>query len=265
MPRYRLTLEYDGRGLVGWQRQAEGMSVQALIEDAAAHLNAGAPVPSAAAGRTDAGVHAAAMVAQIDLGRDHPPERVRDALNFYTRPHPLAVLDCTIAPPGWHARFSATERAYRYVILNRRPPPALEFCRVWHVPVRLNADAMHQAAQVLVGRHDFTSFRAASCQAKSPEKTLTEIAVTRAGDRIAVFLRARSFLHHQVRNIVGTLAQVGQGRWSTADMAGILAARDRARAGQTAPAEGLTFLWVRYDPPDHTPPDHTPNAPITSP
>jgi tRNA pseudouridine38-40 synthase len=247
MPRYRLTLEYDGRGMVGWQRQPEGTSIQALIEDAAAHLNGGAAVPSAAAGRTDAGVHAEAMVAQIDLDRHHPPGRVRDALNFYTRPHALAVLDCAIAPSGWHARFSAIERAYRYVILNRRPPPALELGRVWHMPMHLDAAAMHQAAQVLVGRHDFTSFRAASCQAKSPEKTMAEIAVTRDGDRIAVFLRARSFLHHQVRNIVGTLALVGQGRCGVADVAAILAAKDRARAGQTAPAEGLAFLWVRYE------------------
>lgn len=247
MPRYRLTLEYDGRGMVGWQRQPEGISIQALIEDAARHLNDGAPVPSAAAGRTDAGVHAQAMVAQIDLDRDRPPDRVRDALNFHTRPHALAVLDCAIAPSGWHARFSAIERAYRYVILNRRPPPALELGRVWHVPVKLDAAAMHEAAQVLVGRHDFTSFRAASCQAKSPEKTISEISVTRDADRIAVFLRARSFLHHQVRNIAGTLAMVGQGRWNAADLGAILAAKDRARAGQTAPAEGLTFLWVRYD------------------
>lgn len=259
MPRYRLTLEYDGRGMVGWQRQPQGISIQGLIEDAARHLNDGAPVPSAAAGRTDAGVHAQAMVAQIDLDRDRPPARVREALNFHTRPHAVSVLHCAIAEPGWHARFSATERAYRYVILNRRPPPALEVARVWHVPVTLDAAVMHQAAQVLVGRHDFSSFRAASCQARSAEKTISEISVTRAGDRVVLLLRARSFLHHQVRNIVGTLALVGQGRRSTADVAAILAARDRARAGQTAPAEGLTFLWVRYDAPDQTP-----NARITS-
>jgi tRNA pseudouridine38-40 synthase len=250
MPRYRLTLEFDGRGMVGWQRQAQGVSVQALIEDAALHLNAGRPVAAAAAGRTDAGVHALAMVAQIDLDKPHPPERVRDALNFYTRPHALAVLDCTAAPENWHARFSATERAYRYVILNRRAPPALELGRVWHVPVKLDVAAMQDAAAVLRGRHDFTSFRAGACQAKSPIKTLDEITVTQQGAHICVYLRARSFLHHQVRNIVGTLAQVGQGRWDAADVAAILAAKDRAQAGQTAPPEGLTFLWVRYDAPD---------------
>jgi tRNA pseudouridine38-40 synthase len=249
MPRYRLLLEYDGAPFVGWQRQAIGLSVQQAIEEAAAHLNDGAPVACAAAGRTDAGVHAAGQVAQIDLARDHAPDRVRDALNFYTRPLPLAVLDCAMAPEGWHARFSATERAYRYVILNRRAPAALALGHVWHIPVPVDAAAMHEAAQLLVGRHDFSAFRAASCQAKSPVKTLTEIRVTREGERIVLFTRARSFLHHQVRNIVGTLVQVGRGKWTDADIAAILAARDRSRAGETAPAEGLTLILVRYDVP----------------
>jgi tRNA pseudouridine38-40 synthase len=255
VPRYRLLLEYDGRGFVGWQRQAQGLSVQQAIEEAAAHLNGGAPVACAAAGRTDAGVHAAGQVAQLDLARAHAPDRVRDALNFYTRPLPLAVLDCAIAPEGWHARFSATERAYEYVILNRRAPAALDLGRVWHVPVALDAAAMHAAAQVLVGRHDFSSFRAAGCQAKSPVKTLSELRVVRDGERIRLFARARSFLHHQVRNIAGTLAQVGRGRWSAADVAAVLAARDRTRAGETAPPEGLTLLWVRYAAADLPPAD----------
>ena len=250
MPRYRLLLEYDGRGFVGWQRQANGFSVQQAIEAAAAHLNNGAAVSCAAAGRTDAGVHAAGQVAQIDLARDYPPGRVRDALNFYTRPLPLAVLDCAIAPDGWHARFSATERAYDYVILNRRAPAALDLGRVWHIPVPLDAKAMHLAAQLLVGRHDFSSFRAAECQAKSALKTLDELRVTREGDRIRLFLRARSFLHHQVRNMAGTLVQVGRGKWTADDVAAILAARDRRQAGETAPPEGLTLLRVRYDAPD---------------
>jgi tRNA pseudouridine38-40 synthase len=249
MPRYRLLLEYDGQGFVGWQRQAEGISVQQAIEDAAAHLNGGEAVACAAAGRTDAGVHAVGQVAQIDLAREHPPHRVRDALNYYTRPLPLAVLDCAVAPEGWHARFSAIERAYRYVILNRRAPAALELGRVWHIPVKLDEAAMHDAAQVLVGPHDFSSFRAAACQAKSPVKTLSELSVTRSGARMEIFARARSFLHHQVRNMVGTLVQVGKGRWSADDVAAILAARDRSRAGETAPAEGLTLLHVRYDGP----------------
>lgn len=258
MPRYRLLLEYDGAPFVGWQRQAEGLSVQQVIENAAARLNGGAPVTCLAAGRTDAGVHASGQVAQIDLDRAITPDRLREALNFHTRPLPLSVLACTLAPEGWHARFSATERAYEYVILNRRAPAALELGRVWHIPVTLEAGAMAEAAAVLVGRHDFTSFRAASCQADSPLRTLSELAVTRAGERIRIFARARSFLHHQVRNLVGTLAQVGRGRWSAVDVAAILEARDRARAGETAPAQGLTFLWVRY------PGDQTPNAAITS-
>jgi tRNA pseudouridine38-40 synthase len=258
MPRYRLLLEYDGAPFVGWQRQAEGLSVQQAIEDAAAHLNAGVAPTCLAAGRTDAGVHAAGQVAQLDLDREFPPDRVRDALNFHTRPLPLAVLDCSIAPDGWHARFSAIERAYEYVILNRRPPAALELGRAWHVPVPLDEAAMHAAAQVLVGRHDFSSFRAASCQADSPLRTLTELSVARDGEHIRIFARARSFLHHQVRNIVGTLHQVGRSRWAAADVAAILAARDRSRAGETAPAHGLTFLWVRYGD------GHTPNASITA-
>lgn len=246
MPRYRLTLEFDGGAFVGWQRQANGLSVQQAIEEAGAHLNGGAVPASAAAGRTDAGVHAEALVAQLDLDRAHAPGRVRDALNFYTRPLPLAVLEAHLAPEGWHARFSAIARGYEYVILNRRPPAALELGRVWHIPAPLDAAAMHRAAQLLVGRHDFTSFRAAECQAKSALKTLDELAVARRGERIVIAARARSFLHHQVRNIVGTLVQVGRGRWGEAEVAAILAARDRARAGETAPPEGLTFKFARY-------------------
>jgi tRNA pseudouridine38-40 synthase len=257
MPRYRLVLEYDGAPFVGWQRQAEGLSVQQAIEDAAANLNDGAPAPAAAAGRTDAGVHARAMTAQLDLYRDHPADRVRDALNFFTRPLPLAVLEASLAPEGWHARFSATGRAYDYVILNRRAPAALDLGRVWHVPVPLDDTAMADAARVLLGRHDFSSFRAASCQAKSPLRTLDALTVTRDGPRIVIHAAARSFLQHQVRNIVGTLHQVGRGRWGAADVAAILAARDRSRAGETAPPEGLTFLHASYAE------DQTPNALIT--
>jgi tRNA pseudouridine38-40 synthase len=257
MPRYRLVLEYDGAPFVGWQRQADGLSVQQAIEDAAANLNDGAPAPAAAAGRTDAGVHARAMTAQLDLIRDHPPDRVRDALNFFTRPLPLAVLEASLAQAGWHARFSAIGRAYEYVILNRRAPAALDMGRVWHVPVALDAAAMADAARVLVGRHDFSSFRAASCQAKSPLRTLDALSVTRDGEAIRIHAAARSFLHHQVRNIVGTLYQVGRGRWDAGDVAAILAAKDRARAGETAPPQGLTFLHALYGE------DQTPNASIT--
>ena len=246
MPRYRLTLEFDGSAFVGWQRQANGLSVQQAIEEAGAHLNGGVLPASAAAGRTDAGVHAAALPAQLDLDRAHAPDRVRDALNFYTRPLPLAVLDASLAPEDWHARFSCTGRGYEYVILNRRAPAALALGRVWHIPVPLDAAAMHAAAQRLVGQHDFSSFRAAECQAKSPLKTLDELLVARDGERIVITARARSFLHHQVRNMVGTLAQVGRGRWGAADVAAILEARDRRQAGETAPAEGLTFKFAKY-------------------
>ncbi len=246
MPRYRLTLEFDGSAFVGWQRQANGLSVQQAIEEAGAHLNGGVLPASAAAGRTDAGVHAAARPAQLDLDRAHAPDRVRDALNFYTRPLPLAVLDASLAPEDWHARFSCTGRGYEYVILNRRAPAALALGRVWHIPVPLDAAAMHAAAQRLVGQHDFSSFRAAECQAKSPLKTLDELLVARDGERIVITARARSFLHHQVRNMVGTLAQVGRGRWGAGDVAAILEARDRRQAGETAPAEGLTFKFAKY-------------------
>ena len=246
MPRYVLRLEYDGAPFVGWQRQAEGLSVQDVIEEAAARLSGGVPVAAAAAGRTDAGVHAAAQVVQLDLAREIDPGTLRDALNFHMRPHPVSVLDAAVAPPGFHARFSATARAYRYRILDRRSPPALDRGRVWHIPRPLDAAAMAAAARVLVGRHDFSSFRAASCQASGPVRTLDRLDVRRIGAEIVIEAEARSFLHHQVRNMVGTLKRVGEGRWTEADVARILAAADRRLAGQTAPAEGLTLIAVRY-------------------
>jgi tRNA pseudouridine38-40 synthase len=246
MPRYVLRLEYDGAPFVGWQRQAEGLSVQDVIEEAAARLSGGVPVAAAAAGRTDAGVHAAAQVVQLDLAREIDPGTLRDALNFHMRPHPVSVLAAAVAPPGFHARFSATARAYRYRILDRRSPPALDRGRVWHIPRPLDAAAMAAAARVLVGRHDFSSFRAASCQASGPVRTLDRLDVRRIGAEIVIEAEARSFLHHQVRNMVGTLKRVGEGRWTEADVARILAAADRRLAGQTAPAEGLTLIAVRY-------------------
>jgi tRNA pseudouridine38-40 synthase len=247
MPVYALVLEYDGAGFVGWQRQARGLSVQSVLEDAAARLNRGAPVASVTAGRTDAGVHAEAQVAQIDLQRDIAPETLAAALNFHMQPHRVSVLRAALAPPGWNARFSAIGRAYRYRILDRRARPALLAGRVWHVSRRLDAAAMHEAAQHLVGRHDFTSFRAAACQAKSPLRTLDRLDVARTGDVIEVVAEARSFLHHQVRNFVGTLKLVGDGSWPAARVAAALAARDRAAAGPTAPPEGLALTGVRYD------------------
>jgi tRNA pseudouridine38-40 synthase len=246
MPRYALLLEYDGTGFVGWQRQATGLSIQAVLEDAAARLAGGTEVASIVAGRTDAGVHAEGQVAGLDLPRDIAPEKLADALNFHMKPHAVVVLHAVLAPPGWNPRFSAIGRTYRYVILDRRARPALAAGQVWHVPRRLDASAMHEAAQSLLGRHDFTSFRAAACQARSPLRTLDRLDVSREGDRIVVHAEARSFLHHQVRNMVGTLKLVGDGRWSRSRVAEVLAARDRTAAGPTAPPHGLTLVAVRY-------------------
>ncbi len=243
---WALTLEYDGGPFVGWQRQGDLLSVQSVLETAASRLNRGAPVPSIVAGRTDAGVHAAGQVAQITLPDGFDAQRVREALNFYMKPHPVVVLRAAQAPEGWSARFSAIRRTYRYTILNRRSRPALALGRVWHVPMTLDADAMAAAASLLLGRHDFTSFRAAACQAKSPIRTLDRLDVSRDGDLIAITAEARSFLHHQVRNLVGTLRLVGDGTWSALRVAQALAARDRSAAGPTAPAEGLCLMAVGY-------------------
>ncbi|CAH0148917.1 tRNA pseudouridine(38-40) synthase TruA [Roseomonas sp. CECT 9278] len=248
MPAFALRVEYDGAPFIGWQRQATGLSVQQVIEDAAAHLNGGEPPTATAAGRTDAGVHAEAQVVLIDISAELTPDRVRDALNFHARPHPVVVLAAVPAAPGWSPRFDAIGRAYRYRILNRRSRPALDLGRVWHVPRRLDAAAMHDAAQALLGRHDFSAYRAASCQANSPLRTLDRLDVARLADDIVIIAEARSFLHHQVRNLVGTLAEVGMGRRPTTWPRAVLDSRDRARAGQTAPPEGLTLTSVRYDP-----------------
>ena len=246
MPRYRLTLEYDGGGFAGWQRQENGPSVQAALE-AAIQAFAGEAAATVAAGRTDAGVHALGQVAHVDLARDWPVDTVRDAINFHLRPAAVSVLEAALAPPEFHARFSATARHYRYRIVNRRAPLAVERGRAWWVPAPLDAAAMQAAAQRLVGRHDFTSFRAAQCQAKSPVKTLDRLEVSRDGALILVEAGARSFLHHQVRNMVGSLKLVGEGKWGADDLARALAARDRAAAGPTAPPEGLYLVAVGYD------------------
>jgi tRNA pseudouridine38-40 synthase len=244
--RWALLLEYDGSGFVGWQRQANGLSVQEVLETAAARLTRGVTVTSAAAGRTDAGVHAEAQVAALDLPVAIAPERLCEALNYHLKPSRVVVLAARPAPEGWHPRFSAIGRAYRYTILDRRAPPALRAGRVWHVPHRLDAAAMHAAAQLLLGRHDFSSFRAGACQASTPLKTLDRLDVRHEGDLVQVLAEARSFLHHQVRNMVGTLKLVGEGRWQPADLARALAARDRRAAGPTAPAHGLCLTGVRY-------------------
>ncbi len=248
MPAFALLVEYDGAPFIGWQRQTTGLSIQQVLEEAAAHLNAGEPPTATAAGRTDAGVHAEAQVVLVDIAADLPADRVRDAMNFHTRPHPVTVLSAVAAAPGWSPRFDAIGRAYRYRILNRRSRPALDLGRVWHVQRRLDAAAMHEAAQGLLGRHDFSAYRAASCQAKSPLRTLDRLDVARFADEIVIIAEARSFLHHQVRNLVGTLAEVGMGRRPASWPRAVLDGRDRSRAGQTAPPEGLTLTGVRYDP-----------------
>ena len=246
MPRYKLTLEYDGRGLVGWQRQDNGPSVQAALEDAVERL-CGERVTLAGAGRTDAGVHALGQVAHVDLEKAFPPDTVRDALNHHVKPAAIAVLAAEVVGEDFHARFSARERRYRYRIVNRRAPLALERGRAWHVSVPLDATAMHQAAQALTGHHDFTTFRAAQCQAKSPEKTLDSLTVVREGEEIRIAATARSFLHHQVRSMVGSLKLVGEGKWTRDDLADALAACDRARCGPVAPPDGLYLSDVIYD------------------
>jgi tRNA pseudouridine38-40 synthase len=246
MTLWALLLEYDGGPFVGWQRQATGLSVQQVLETAAAQLSHGTPTPTIVAGRTDAGVHAEAQVAQLTLEPAFDPTRLREALNFHMKPYPVVVLRAAVAPDGWSARFSAIERVYRYRILNRRARPALLLGRVWHIPQPLDAAAMHRAAQMLVGRHDFTSFRAAACQAKSPLRTLDRLDVGRDGDMITVTAQARSFLHHQVRNMVGTLRLVGDGSWPESRAGTALGARNRAAAGPTAPADGLALVAVTY-------------------
>ena len=246
MPLYALTIEFDGAPFVGWQRQENGLSVQQVLEEAAAHLNGGVPPTATSAGRTDAGVHAEGLVAQVEVAKPLPPERLREALNFHTRPHPVSVLRAALAPEGWNARFSAVQRGYRYRILNRRSRPALDLGRVWHIQHRLDAEAMHVAAQGLLGRHDFSAFRASACQARTVLRTLDRLEVSRLGEEVVVHAAARSFLHHQVRNIVGTLVEVGAGKRSVDWPRRVLQGRDRTRAGQTAPAEGLCFLCARY-------------------
>ena len=240
-----LLIEYDGGSFAGWQRQEGVPTVQQLLEDAAAKLARG-PVSSVVAGRTDAGVHAAGQVAMLPLPARFPPDRVREALNFHLKPHPVVVLAAAAAPEGWNPRFSATGRRYEYRILNRRARPALDLGRAWHLPHPLDTAAMADGARHLLGKHDFSSFRAAACQANSPLRTLDRLDVRREGDAVVVTAEARSFLHHQVRNMVGSLVQVGSGRWRPERMAQALAAADRAAGGPTAPAAGLCLLAVRY-------------------
>ena len=245
MTRFRLLVEYDGTGYVGWQRQDNGPSIQQAIEEAIFAFSA-ERTNLAAAGRTDAGVHALGQVAHVDLARDTKADTLRDAVNFYLKPRPISILAAEPVGADFHARFSAVGRRYLYRIVNRRAPLAIERNRAWWVQNELNAPAMQAAGQRLIGRHDFTSFRSSTCQAASPLKTLDRLEVERAGEEIRIHAAARSFLHHQVRNMVGTLKLVGEGRWTAEDVAAALAARARSAAGPTAPAEGLFLAEVRY-------------------
>jgi tRNA pseudouridine38-40 synthase len=245
LPRYKISVEYDGGPFVGWQRQDNGLSIQAAIEDAIFAFT-GERAHVQGAGRTDAGVHARGQVAHFDLAVEKPTEEVRGALNFHLKPHPVVVPAVELAASDFHARFSATWRRYRYRILNRRTPAGLDRGQVWHVPVPLNEAAMAEAASVLIGRHDFNSFRSVACQSKTSVKTLDLLSVRRDGEEIDIEVGARSFLHNQVRILVGTLQLVGRGQWSKHDVEAALAARDRTRAGPTAPPVGLCLMEVHY-------------------
>lgn len=245
MTRFALTLEFDGGPFIGLQRQPHGPSIQQTVEEAVAAVTSESATLHAA-GRTDAGVHAMAMRAHVDLAKDIAPFRLMEAINARLRPAPIAVLDCVVVPDDWHARFSCTGRSYIYRIVNRRPPLTLELGRAWHLTRPLDTPAMHRAAQALVGRHDFTTFRSVHCQSASPVKTLDRLEVHREGDSVVIAAAARSFLHHQVRSMVGCLALVGMGRWREAMIAEALAAQDRTALGYNAPPEGLYFAKALY-------------------
>ncbi|MFT3673400.1 tRNA pseudouridine(38-40) synthase TruA [Aestuariivirga sp.] len=245
MPRYKLTIEYDGTGFFGWQMQADQATVQGVLEKALQHIH-GVPVLVQGAGRTDTGVHAIEQVAHVDLPKSWDPFVLRNAINGNVRPHPVSVLEAEEVGEDFHARFSAVKRSYLYRILNRRAPPSLDLDRVWHVPVEMDAEAMHEAAQYLVGKHDFTTFRAADCQAQSPVKTLDRFDVARYGEEIEIRAEARSFLHHQVRSMVGSLKYVGEGKWQPIKLKKALEAKNRAACGVVAPPHGLYLVSVGY-------------------
>ena len=245
MTRWRLTIEYDGGPFMGWQRQDHGPSVQQTLEEALQRMT-GEQAQFIGAGRTDAGVHALAMSAHVDVERDMTPHRLREGLNALVRPHPISVLEVEPVADDWHARFSCTGRRYLYRILARRAPPALNAGRVWHIPARLDVEQMRDGAAHLIGRHDFTTFRSAQCQSDSPVKTLDRLEVAQAGEEIRVVAAARSFLHHQVRSMVGCLALVGRGQWAPEEMRKALEARDRSALGFNAPPHGLYFVEAVY-------------------
>ena len=246
MPRFKLTIEYDGGPYQGWQWQDHGPSVQGALEEAAEKLN-GEPALVYGAGRTDSGVHALAQVAHIDLIKPLRADKVRDALNFHLGDHPVSILDAEEVDDEFHARFSAKERSYLYRIVDRRPKLALDRGRVWRVPYRIDTDAMHAAAQHLIGKHDFSTFRDTQCQSKSPVKTLDELMVLRAGHEVHIHVRAQSFLHKQVRSIAGTLVEVGRGKWTPHMVSKALAAKKRTACGPVAPPDGLYLTHVEYE------------------
>lgn len=255
MPRYKITLEYDGSAFVGWQRQENGLSVQQVVEEAFFRFTGYQPTVYAA-GRTDAGVHATGQVIHLDLGKPYSCKTVLEAGNFHLKPHAVSFIMVELAADDFHARFSAIGRIYEYYILNRLAPPALKRGRVWWIKQSLDITAMQQAATFLIGKHDFTSFRALQCQAQSPIKTLDEFLITENKGLILCQIKARSFLHHQVRNMVGTLKMIGEGKWSPAKISEILAAKNRAAAGVTAPSDGLYLTQVLYPKIENNPFNH---------
>ena len=245
MARYKLTLEYNGAAFYGWQIQPGDATVQGVLTDAIAKIN-GEPAMVQGAGRTDSGVHALGQVAHVDLLREWDPFVLRNAINAGVRPHRVCVLEVELMPDDFNARFSGTKRHYLYRILNRRAPPTLDAGQVWFVPVELDAGAMHAAAQILVGHHDFSTFRDSQCQAQSPLRTLDRLDVSRFGESIEIRTESRSFLHSQVRSMVGSLKQVGEGKWTAKDLKAALDAKDRTACGVVAPPEGLYLVRVDY-------------------
>ena len=245
MSRWKLTIEYDGKGFCGWQKQDNVVSVQQVLEEAIEKLS-GEVVTLHTAGRTDSGVHARAQVAHFDLNKMTDARAVRDALNFYARPHKVVVLDAEEVGEDFHARFKAIRRSYRYRIINRRPPLSIDADYAWHISRELDIEAMQRAADLLIGKHDFSTFRAQNCQSKSPVRNLDRLEVSRQGEEVFIYAEARSFLYHQVRNMTGTLSLVGTGRWSVADFKSAFEACDRGKGGPTAPPQGLYFWGVSY-------------------